>query len=248
MGEGVIEVSYFNKAKVKAEFTNIVVNKELRMVNGFMNVTSGGVEIIPAGVMDFMDKLDETLAQVDSLLNEYEANLPQQIDPASFVADTAMRVNGTIASVTKDESGNVVIVDAGGTRTTIPAGTSAAITDSAGNGYIVDKKGNIHKTSADVAAKAGSREYNLALKFDASPNQAFGFDVKHDPLAVKYERLEGDKYASWKSVATGRTDGDLTATDQPWRSSQTSVTAVRVRAPVPSMASQRKVVRAASQR
>ena len=208
-GEGVIEVSYFNKAKVKAEFTNIVVNKELRMVNGFMNVTGAGVEIIPAGVMDFMDKLDETLAQVDSLLNEYEANLPQQFDPGSFVADTAIRVNGTIASVTKDESGNVVIVDASGTRTTVPAGTSAAITDSAGNGYLVDKKGNIHKTSADVAAKAGNREYNLALKFDASPNQAFGFDVKHDPLAAKYERLEGDKYASWKSVATGRTDAVL---------------------------------------
>jgi hypothetical protein len=208
-GEGVIEVSYFNKAKVKAEFTNIVVNKELRMVNGFMNVTGAGVEIIPAGVMDFMDKLDETLAQVDSLLNEYEANLPQQFDPGSFVADTAIRVNGTIASVTKDESGNVVIMDASGTRTTVPAGTSAAITDSAGNGYLVDKKGNIHKTSADVAAKAGNREYNLALKFDASPNQAFGFDVKHDPLAVKYERLEGDKYASWKSVATGRTDAVL---------------------------------------
>ncbi|MFO0488896.1 MAG: hypothetical protein ACK5ZY_11560 [Cyclobacteriaceae bacterium] len=156
-----------------------------------------------------MDKLDEALAQVDSLLNEYEANLPQQFDPGSFVADTAIRVNGTIASVTKDESGNVVIVDASGTRTTVPAGTSAAITDSAGNGYIVDKKGNIHSTTAEIAAKAGNREYNLALKFDASPNQAFGFDVKHNPLAVKYERLEGDKYASWKSVATGRTDAVL---------------------------------------
>ncbi|MFN8689125.1 MAG: hypothetical protein ACK5XL_03900, partial [Cyclobacteriaceae bacterium] len=82
-------------------------------------------------------------------------------------------------------------------------------TDSAGNGYIVDKKGNIHSTTAEIAAKAGNREYNLALKFDASPNQAFGFDVKHNPLAVKYERLEGDKYASWKSVATGRTDAVL---------------------------------------
>ena len=208
-GEGVIEVSYFNKAKVKAEFTNIVVNKELRMVNGFMNVTGAGVDIIPAGVMDFMDKLDEALAQVDSLLNEYEANLPQQFDPASFVADTAIRVNGTITNVFKDGSGSVVIVDANGNRTTVPAGTSAAVTDSAGNGYIVDKKGNIHKTTAEIAAKAGNREYNLALKFDASPDQAFGFDVKHDPLAAKYERLEGDKFAPWKSVATGRTDAVL---------------------------------------
>ncbi|MCU0420344.1 MAG: hypothetical protein MUC38_11895, partial [Cyclobacteriaceae bacterium] len=208
-GEGVIEVSYFNKAKVKAEFANIVVNKELRMVNGFMNVTGAGVDIIPAGVMDFMDKLDEALAQVDSLLNEYEANLPQQFDPASFVADTAIRVNGTITNVITDGSSNVVIVDSNGNRTTVPAGTSAAVTDSAGNGYIVDKKGNIHKTTAEIAAKAGNREYNLALKFDASPDQAFGFDVKHDPLAAKYERLEGDKYAPWKSVATGRTDAVL---------------------------------------
>jgi hypothetical protein len=143
------------------------------------------------------------------MLDEFEANRPEQFDPASFVADTAIHISGTISDVSKDESGNVVIVDASGTRTTVPAGTSAAITDSSGNGYLVDKKGNIHKTSADVAAKAGNREYNLALKFDASPNQAFGFDVKHDPLAVKYERLEGDKYASWKSVATGRTDAVL---------------------------------------
>ena len=154
-GEGVIEVSYFNKAKVKAEFANIVVNKELRMVNGFMNVTGAGVEIIPAGVMDFMDKLDETLAQVDSLLNEYEANLPQQFDPGSFVADTAIRVNGTIASVTKDESGNVVIVDSNGNRTTVPAGTSAAVTDSAGNGYVIQKDAATGETKVTKVEEGG---------------------------------------------------------------------------------------------
>jgi hypothetical protein len=53
-GEGVIEVPFFNKASVKAEFANIVVNKEMRMVNGYLNVTGVGVEVIPSGVMDLL--------------------------------------------------------------------------------------------------------------------------------------------------------------------------------------------------
>lgn len=211
-GEGVIEVPYLNKAKVKVEFSSIAVNKELRMVNGFMNVTGAAVEVIPQGVMDLMDDLTETLNAVDSALTEVEENLPQQFDPDSFVADTLIDVKEGISSVYKDTDGSVVVVDNKGNEQRIPAGTSAAVKDSDGNGYIVDSKGNVHKTTAEVAAKAGNREFNFALKFTANAGMHYGFDErKHDAIAKDYEQLKQGYSVPWKSVASGGTTDLVTA-------------------------------------
>ncbi|HEY9007906.1 MAG TPA: fibronectin type III domain-containing protein [Ohtaekwangia sp.] len=210
-GEGVIEVPYFNKAKVKTSFSDISVNKELRMVNGYMNVTGAAVDIIPAGVTDAMNTLTEVLNTADSALNTIEENLPEQFDPNSFVADSAITVKNGISSVYKDTDGSVVIVDNKGTETRLPAGTSAAVKDDNGNGYLVDKKGNVHKVTADVAAKAGNREYNLSLKFAANANMQYGFDQrKYDAIGKDYEQLKNYSVA-WKSVASGGVTDVVTA-------------------------------------
>jgi len=207
-GEGVIEVSYFNQAKVKAEFTNVNVNNEMRMVNGYMNVTGAGVEVIPAGVMNLMDNLDEALAQADKALDEYEANLPQQFDENAAVTSTLITVPGT-ATVMPGSNGSVVIVDGSGKRTEVPAGTTASIVDSSGKGYIIDSKGKVHTTTAAIATAAAKREYNLKLKFAEAQDQKFGFDAKrYDPIASTYTKVE-DQFLSWKSVATGNTDKAL---------------------------------------
>lgn len=211
-GEGVIEVPYLNKAKVKVEFTNIAVNKELRMVNGSMNVTGAAVDVIPQGVMDLMDDLTETLNTIDSALVTAEENLPKQFDPDSFVADTLIDVTNGISSVYKDTDGSVVVVDNKGNEQRIPAGTSAAVKDSDGNGYLVDSKGNVHKTTAEVAAKAGSREFNFALKFTANTTMRYGFDErKYDAIASDYEQLKQGYSVPWKSVASGGTTDVVTA-------------------------------------
>lgn len=210
-GEGVIEVPYFNKAKVKTSFSDISVNKELRMVNGYMNVTGAAVDIIPSGVMDAMNGLTEVLNTADSALNTIEENLPEQFDPNSFVADSAITVKNGISSVYKDTDGSVVIVDNKGTETRLPAGTSAAVKDDNDNGYLVDKKGNVHKVTADVAAKAGNREYNLSLKFAANANMQYGFDQrKYDAIGKDYEQLKNYSVA-WKSVASGGVTDVVTA-------------------------------------
>jgi TANFOR domain-containing protein len=207
-GEGVIEVSYFNRAKVKAEFTNVNVNNEMRMVNGYMNVTGAGVEVIPAGVMNLMDNLDEALALADKALDEYEANLPQQFDENAAVTSTLITVPGT-ATVTAGSNGSVVIVDGSGKRTEVPAGTTASVVDSSGKGYIIDSKGKVHTTTAAIATAAAKREYNLKLKFAEAQDQKFGFDAKrYDPIASTYTKVE-DQFLSWKSVATGNTDKAL---------------------------------------
>ncbi len=209
-GEGVIVVPYLNKAKVKTEFTSISVNKELRMVNGFMNVTGAGIDVIPEGVLDLMDDLSEGLDLLDSALNTVEANLPVEFDPNSFVADTAINVSAGISSVYKDDDGTVVIVDKNGQETRLPEGTSAAVTDSSGTAYLVDNKGNVHKTDAATAAKAGNREYNLKLSFAAADNGKYGFDKKqHEKLADKYDKLEGNYDVPWKALAAARPDNVL---------------------------------------
>jgi Purple acid Phosphatase, N-terminal domain/Bacterial EndoU nuclease len=208
-GEGAIVVPYFNQAKVKAEFAGIAVNKEMRMVSGFMNVTGAGVEVIPSGVLDFMDQLSETLASLDSALDKYEENLPKRFDEHTFVADKAIVIPGTIASVVPAPGGGVVVTDDKGNKQTIPAGTSAAITDSTGKGYLVDKKGGIHQTTAAIAAKAGKRGYNLTLKFAEDKEQRFGFDelkTEKSALASTYDKLDGKYDVAWKSVAAGSTD------------------------------------------
>lgn len=202
-GEGVIEVPYFNKAKVKASFTGITVNKALRMVNGYMKVTGAAVEVIPQGVLDAIRDLDEVLDAADSALDTIEENLPQQFDPNSFVPDTALTVKEGIHSVYKDDNGTIVIVDNKGQETRLPAGTSAAIKDDSGNGYLVDKNGKVHKTTSDVVDKVGNRKYNLTLTFAEARNMQYGFDnVKDDALAKDYEQLSNYS-VPWKSVASG---------------------------------------------
>ncbi len=170
-----------------------------------MNVTGAAVDVIPQGVTDFTDKLDEALDVADSALNKIENSLPESFDPNSFVADTLIDVKNGIADVRKNDDGSVTVYDKNGGSQTIPAGTTAAIKDDNGNGYLVDKKGNIHKTTADVAAKAGNREYNLMLRFAANAQVRYGFDEQKYDAITGYEKIDGYK-VPWKAVTSGGSD------------------------------------------
>ncbi|MCI0555238.1 MAG: fibronectin type III domain-containing protein, partial [Anaerolineae bacterium] len=206
-GEGVVEIPFFNKAKAKVEFTNITVNQELRLVAGEMNVVGAPVEVVPSGVMDFMDDLTEVLDFADSLLDVVEKNLPGYFDESSFVAEKEVRIEGAIKQIYKAADGTVVVVDDKGKETTIPAGTTAAVIDSNGNAYLVDAKGKAHAVSVAVAEKAARREYNLSATFANTRDSKFGFDAKrYDPLTPHYEKISKEQYVSWKSVETGKTD------------------------------------------
>lgn len=205
-GEGVIEVPYLNKAKVKTSFTNITVNKELRMVNGFMNVTGAAVDIIPQVIMDNMDKLSETLDKIDSAITVLQESQPVQVDWKSVVPDTLITVPGEIISVTKNADGSVAVTDNKGVTRTLPAGTNYAVKDDSGNGYLVDKKGNIHKTTSDAVTKLANREYNLVLKFNKDARSKYGFDQNKFNPPADTESLTNGYKVPWKSVASGISD------------------------------------------
>ncbi|HNC32345.1 MAG TPA: hypothetical protein PKX08_20180, partial [Cyclobacteriaceae bacterium] len=210
-GEGVIEVPFFNKAKVKAEFSGVVVNKEMRMVSGYMNVTGAGVDVIPSGVLNFSDQLSETLSALDTALANIENNLPKPFDEHAFVADTRLTLPGPVV-VDKDEDGNVIITDAQGGEHRLPKGTEVAVVDDQGNGTLIDSQGKAHSVSASVATAAANREYNLALKFTEAPASKYGFDAvtdkSPDALKSRYRDavLDGKYYAPYKSIETGATD------------------------------------------
>lgn len=212
-GEGVIEMPFFNKARVKAEFTSIQVNKDMRMVSGHMNVTGAAVEVIPAGVMDFMDNLSEVLTGLDSALTNIENNLPKPFDEHAFVPDTTLTLAGPVI-INKAPDGSVVITDNNGKTHTLPPSTEAAVIDDKGNATLVDNTGKPHSVPLAVAQAAANREYNLKLTFaEAKTNQRYGFDALDEPnrevfnvLANRYTKLESEYYIPYKSVETGNTD------------------------------------------
>lgn len=210
-GEGVIEVPFFNKAKVKAEFSGIVVNKDMRMVSGYLNVTGAGVDVIPSGVLNLVDQLSETLSALDTALANIEDNLPKPFDEHAFVADTTLTLPGPVV-VDKDENGNVIITDAQGVEHRLSKGTEVAVIDDQGNGTLIDSQGKAHSVSASVATAAANREYNLALKFTEAPASKYGFDAvtdkSPDALKSRYRDtvLDGKYYTPYKSIETGATD------------------------------------------
>ncbi|WP_254152707.1 fibronectin type III domain-containing protein [Chryseosolibacter indicus] len=207
-GEGIIEVPYLNNAKVKTSFTNIKVNKELRLVDGFMNVTGAGIDVIPQGVMDLMDDLTETLNTIDSALTTIEENIPEQVDWTSFVPDSS--INSPLEIVTvypaTDGGGGVVIVTSDGKEQRLPEGKNYAVKDDAGNGYLIDKKGNIHKTTAEAVAKVANREYNLVLTFKDNAQSKGGFDASKFNPPSDTEVLKGSYKVAWKSVESASSD------------------------------------------
>lgn len=247
-GEGVIEMPFFNKARVKAEFSGIQVNKDMRMVSGHMNVTGAAVEVIPAGVMDFMDNLSEVLTGLDTMLTNLENNLPKPFDPNAFVPETTLTLPGPVI-ITKAPDGSVVITDNTGKTHTLPKGTEAAVIDDKGNATFVDKTGTTHSVPLSTAQAAANREYNLKLNFTETQTQLYGFDDAYRYAELKgryeHEKLINDYYVPYKSVETGKTDpvtatlaagsidkskirfeaGGIPVTTTPFSNNQTTVTA-----------------------
>jgi len=100
----------------------------------------------------------------------------------------------------------------------LPKGTSYAIADEAGNGYLVDKEGNIKKTTAADALAAGAkanREYstdpNSKVNFIKAGNTKYGFDEPQTVLAQNYQQTENGDKVAWKALAAGLTDNIVAA-------------------------------------
>jgi hypothetical protein len=196
-GSGLAIIPWFNSAKVRVTFENISVNQQHWLTAGeiktvwdasskFLLESEG--ETSPGSVKTQVGELPITIVATDSLINI---------------------VGAAIVSVTKDEDGNIVVQTSDGQTKTLEKDKSYSIVDEVGNGYVVDKQGNIAKTTATEALAArdrGDRTYEIKLKFENGDGK-FGFDKKkYDALAQNYQEIDNENYAAWKAVSSAESD------------------------------------------
>jgi hypothetical protein len=203
-GTGVAIVPWFNDAKVRVTFENIRVNQQFWL-------TSGEIKTVWDANSKFLIKSQQPTNP---------ANAPRTGEvPVNLVAtDSLVEIKGAaIVSVTKDDEGNIVVQTSDGATKVLAKGESYSITDEVGNGYVVDKDGNITKTTATEAIAAnqrGDRNYNIQLRFEKGEGK-FGFDEKkYDALAQYYQQLEDGNFIAWKAVSStpDKVSAALTAT------------------------------------
>lgn len=203
-GEGLAVVPWFNSAKVRVTFENIGVNTSYQLTAG---------EIKSAWDPNSRSMLvnEKTIAEEGGPSNQFNSDIQ------TFEPDTAIMVTGVILSAYNDPDGNTVLETNEG-RTVLPKGTSYAISDDAGNGYIVDKEGNIKKTTAADALVAGAkanREYstdpNLKVIFSRADDTKYGFDEPQTVLPQNYQQTEAGDKVAWKALATGLPDNVVAA-------------------------------------
>ena len=196
-GSGVAIVPWFNGAKVRVTFENIRVNDRFWLTSGV--------------IKSVWNAESEFLREEQTPILPGTAPATGELDITIVAADSLIAIEGkAIASVTKDEAGNIVVTTTAGDGQTLPKGESYAITDDLGNGYVVDKQGNIAKTTATeaiAAAARGDRKYSHIFRF-ARGDGKFGFDDrKHEALSEYYQQLDDGSYVSWKALSSARPDG-----------------------------------------
>ena len=99
-GEGEIVVPFFNKAKMTFEFNGIFINIQKRLVNGYLDATGVGVEILPPWAdsllqtaIDVLDVMDQVAGQMqvatlDSIMQCCGQHLPIELqDQVQAVLD-----------------------------------------------------------------------------------------------------------------------------------------------------------------
>ncbi|HEY9487319.1 MAG TPA: fibronectin type III domain-containing protein, partial [Chryseosolibacter sp.] len=195
-GSGLAIVPWFNSAKVRVTFENIRVNDQFWLTSGTIKST--------------WNAESKFMFQEQTPITPGSAPQAGELDITVVSVDSLITVTGAaIASVTKDEAGNIVVITTDGKEQTISKKNSYAIVDETGNGYIIDTKGNIAKTTANeatAAATRGDRTYNLIFRF-AKGDGRFGFDEKKfEALSPYYQQLEDGIYIPWKALSSARPD------------------------------------------
>ncbi len=195
-GSGMMIVPWFQSAKVRMTFKNIRVNEQHWL-------TAGEIKSVWNADSKFLVKSEKKVDSTNAPLN---GALPVNI----VATETLIEITGAaIATVTKDEEGNIEVYTTDGEKKVLPKGKSYSIADEVGNGYVVDEKGNITKTTADearAAAGRGDRNYTIALTFNKG-NGKYGFDEKkYEALSSYYQQLEGGQYIPWKAVTASQPD------------------------------------------
>ncbi|UII29067.1 fibronectin type III domain-containing protein [Fulvivirga maritima] len=204
-GKGHAEMPWLKHVKVRVEFEGIFINTDLQMINGAVTTIFNA----DSPLMFDLDALGGDDAAEEGGGAE---------DQAAPFDGTTIKVDGTVASVTVDESGQIIVEKEDGTTETFTQETDpetgervpTQITDDEGNTYTVDKDGNVSKSSASgpPALQPGA-EWDYLVKFNAYDRQNYGLDIKDQSAFTDYNRTlidSADYYVPWKSMETGQID------------------------------------------
>ncbi|MCB0488634.1 MAG: hypothetical protein KDC99_09155 [Cyclobacteriaceae bacterium] len=200
-GEGLAIVPWFNSAKVRVTFKDISVNSSYQL-------TAGKIESVWDANSRFLVESEKTLAEGGGKGLQSELVLSE--------ADTLISIPGVILTITVHPETKDITVETRDGQVLIPTGgqgKTVAITDEAGNGYLVDKDGKVTKTTASDAQLAGARgerEYstdeNLKIDFLKATDTKYGLDLPQTVLAQNYQQTENGEYVAWKALKAGEED------------------------------------------
>lgn len=195
-GSGFAIVPWLNSAKVSVTFEKIRVNEQFFL-------TSGTIHSV-------WNSTSTWLIETQKPVEPGRAPEVGELDITIVDADTLVAIKGAaIAAVTKSEDGYIIVTTTDGQKQRIAPGEKVAITDETGNGYVIDEKGNVAKTTASeatAAAHRGERQYRTAVIFSQGRGR-FGFDEKkYDHLAHYYQQLDDGTYVAWKAISSSSPD------------------------------------------
>ena len=146
-GHGLAVVPWFNSAKVRVTFKDIAVNSSYQLTAG---------EIVSVWDPKSRFLLDDKKA-------EAEEN-GKDVVPADSVATVLIAFEGAIDSVYIDPKGKITVLDREGNTTTYDQPLTAAgdkkpveINDGEGNGWRVDREGNVSSGSGNGGSDTGNQ-------------------------------------------------------------------------------------------
>ncbi|HEY5823957.1 MAG TPA: fibronectin type III domain-containing protein [Cyclobacteriaceae bacterium] len=181
-GEGIVVMPFMNNVKVKVVFTTILVSKELRMVQGFMDVKGAVLDIIPDQLTEMMDELTTALDDIDEGLDKTQ----EIVDKVDDILAQAEKIKNEMVSYLPYEFVQKIKDSQVGVASAKEALKSAATPE------------------AEAAAKVQLREAKAKMKDAVGQALEYYAKMVKDILKIIYESLKELKAES--QLSSSKTD------------------------------------------
>ena len=216
-GEGYISAPYFQHAQLKTTFENVQVDKECRMVSGYMNIQGATLSIF-VSINELTQQLLEQLSNAELILSQL----------SGILTGTLQMLEQLSTRTELFELQQLALQQLNQTSLSFPFFTSTTLDQ-------LDQAINCLEESSDEDTFLQCRESLLQVlqhlqseieglyhnspfqvKFISHPRQKFGTDIHqyeaHDELYTKLTIAGQPYFVPWKSVPADNTKDHITAT------------------------------------
>lgn len=208
-GRGYIALPLLNSVKIAVKFKQIKINKDLQLVDGFIETQ---YDPTCSNIVD-VDEIVDLVSDVVDVVGD--GGDGEEMDYNEVV------IEGEVEDVQVDEMGNIIItITDSETRIISPKDSEenvppTRITDGAGHEYTVVAGVVTEGGGSGVSGKNGRRlDLSRAeITFHNTSESHYGFDIynkqEYPNLMLEYEVMEADSgtvVVPWKALATGEMD------------------------------------------